>query len=150
TTITLTRPAQNGLLPSLAHSPAQLARVNAVLSAIENASIVAGPALGGLMLAAADAAFVFAVMAAALAIGAVLVAGVRAAEPRTTDAVAHDQWAALRLLVASPGAMLLIGLLALQQLQVGALDVLFVSLALDALHIGEAGVGFLTAAVGLG
>jgi MFS family permease len=152
TSITLTRPAQNGLLPSLAKAPGALTRVNATLSTIENASIVAGPALAGVMLATAGAGFVFAVMAAWLAVGAVLVAGIRApsAAAQPTPASVDGPLGALRMLLTAPGAALLIALLTAQQLQVGALDVLFVALALSALHIGETGVGLLTSAVGLG
>ena len=152
TSITLTRPAQSGLLPALAATPSRLTGVNATLSSIENASIVAGPALAGVMLAAAGAGFVFAVMAAWLALSALLSSGIRV-RPETRAAAADaaaDPRRAVRLLADQPGALVLIGLLAIQQLQVGALDVLFVALALSALNIGEAGVGLLTSAVGLG
>jgi predicted MFS family arabinose efflux permease len=122
-----------------------------VLSTIENASIVVGPALAGVMLATAGAGFVFAVMAAWLAVSAVLIAGIRAPSAAQPTAASVDgPLSALRLLLTTPGAALLIALLAVQQLQVGALDVLFVALALSALHIGETGVGLLTSAVGLG
>src|SRR5439155_917848 len=66
--------------------------------------------------------------------------GVRASDPRR----------ALQMLAAQPGAVLLIALLAVQALQVGALDVIFVALALAVLNVGDAGVGLLTSAVGLG
>ena len=152
TSITLTRPAQNGLLPSLAATPSALTRVNAALSMIENASIVAGPALAGLMLAASGAGFVFAVMAAWLALSAILVAGIRAGRASTAREASNVRppRIGLRQLASEPGAAVLIVLLAVQQLQVGALDVLFVALALGALDIGETGVGLLTSAVGLG
>src|SRR5437763_1317784 len=76
-TITLTRPAQNGLIPALAVRPDALTRANAVLGAIENASILAGPALAGVLVASSGAGSVFAAMAAWLLLGAILVAGVR-------------------------------------------------------------------------
>jgi MFS family permease len=149
TSITLTRPAQNGLIPSLVSSSDALPRANATLGTIENASIVAGPAVAGLMLATSGAGLVFAVMAAWLALSAVAIAGIHV-RPNAVAPDALDSRTAFGILASEPRASLLIGLLALQQLQVGALDVLFVALALGVLGIGETGVGFLTAAVGLG
>lgn len=148
--ITLTRPAQNGLVPALAPTPQTLTRANAMLSTIENASIVAGPALAGVLLSAGGAGLVFALMAVWVGLSAVLVGGIRIAERDAVPADAHDQRSALRILASEPRSLLLIALLALQQLQVGALDVLFVALALSTLAIGEAGVGLLSSAVGLG
>jgi len=148
--ITLTRPAQNGLVPALARMPESLTRANAMLSTIENASIVAGPALGGVLLSAGGAGLVFALMAIWVSLSAVLVSGIRVAEREATLAERVDQRNAMRVLASEPRSLLLIALLALQQLQVGALDVLFVALALSALAIGETGVGLLSSAVGLG
>jgi MFS family permease len=153
TSITLTRPAQNGFLPTLATTPETLTRANALLSTIENASIVAGPALAGLLLSASGAGAVFSVMALWLALGALLVAGVR--EPMAAGAAPRvargtDARRAIGMLVAQPGAVLLVALLGVQALQVGALDVIFVALALGVLHIGDTGVGLLTSAVGVG
>ena len=149
--ITLTRPAQNGLVPTLARAPESLTRANAMLSTIENASIVAGPALAGVLLSSGGAGLVFALMTIWVGLSAILVSGVRIA---TTDAAppesGEDQRNALRVLASEPRSLLLVALLALQQLQVGALDVLFVALALNTLAIGETGVGLLSSAVGLG
>ena len=152
TSITLTRPAQNGLLPSLNIGPEALTSANALLSAIENASIVGGPAVAGVVLAGFGAGAVFTLMALLLAVGAFVVAPVREAPlirratlPRATRA--ETQMAAIGR---APGAVVLIAVLAVQQLQVGALDVLFVALGLGALNIGETGVGLLTSAVGVG
>jgi len=149
--ITLTRPAQNGLVPTLARAPESLTRANAMLSTIENASIVAGPALAGVLLSSGGAGLVFALMTIWVGLSAILVSGVRIA---TTGAAppesGEDQRNALRVLASEPRSLLLVALLALQQLQVGALDVLFVALALNTLAIGETGVGLLSSAVGLG
>ena len=91
-------------------------------------------------------------MAAWLAVSALIATGVHApaAPPSKSAEPTSDPRSALRVLAAQPRALLLIGLLAVQQLQVGALDVLFVALALSALDIGETGVGLLSSAVGLG
>src|SRR5439155_751158 len=79
TSLTLVRPAQNGLLPSLVATPDALTAANAALGTIENGCILAGPALAGALLAIWGPALVFAVTAAALVAGALSVAGVRVA-----------------------------------------------------------------------
>jgi MFS family permease len=81
TAVTLTRPAQNGLLPLLARTPDGLTAANAALGTIENASILAAPAVASALLAFAGPGLVYAVMGAALALSAVVVAGVRSGRP---------------------------------------------------------------------
>jgi len=151
TAVTLTRPAQNGLLPLLARTPDVLTAANAALGTIENASILAAPALASVLLAFAGPGLVYAVMAAALGLSAIVVAGVRT--PTAAAALVEPSPGprqALRVLASDPRALALVALLAGQALQVGALDVLFVVLALSVLGIGDAGVGVLNAALGLG
>jgi MFS family permease len=152
--VTLTRPAQNGLLPLLARTPDALTAANAALGTIENASILIAPAVASVLLAFAGPGLVYAVMAAALALSAVVVAGVRTPTPAVAlPALVEPSPGprqALRILASDPRALALVVLLAGQALQVGALDVLFVVLALSVLGIGDAGVGLLNAALGLG
>jgi MFS family permease len=154
TAVTLTRPAQNGLLPLLARTPDALTAANAALGTIENASILIAPAVASVLLAFAGPGLVYAVMAAALALSAVAVLGVRSpTPPAATLAFAEPSPGprrALRVFASDPRALALVALLAGQALQVGALDVLFVVLALSVLGIGDAGVGVLNAALGLG
>ena len=78
TAVTLTRPAQGSLLPSLARDPDQLASANVVSSWIESASVLAGPALAALLLGLHGAGAVFAVMAGLVACSALLVVPVKA------------------------------------------------------------------------
>ena len=56
----------------------------------------------------------------------------------------------LRTLAANPDAALVVGLLSVRQLVLGALDVLYVLLAMEVLGTGEPGAGVLNAAMGLG
>jgi MFS family permease len=64
--------------------------------------------------------------------------------------VADDLVGGLRIYPATPGTSTLLGLAFAQTLVRGALTVLVVILAVDVLEIGEAGVGWLNAALGLG
>ena len=152
TSITLTRPAQNGLLPAVSRTPETLMAANSVLATIENASILVAPAFAGVLLALSGPGFVYGAMAAALVVAALVVLPVSAPAQAPTPAASGglDKRRAVRVLASDHRALLLVALLAGQALQVGALDVLFVALAMDALDIGETGVGLLNSALGLG
>src|SRR5919204_484576 len=73
------RPAQAALVPGLARTPEELTAANVTATTIESVGIFAGPALGGLLLAASTSAVVFGVTAGAMVWSALLV--VRISEP---------------------------------------------------------------------
>src|SRR5213593_2451303 len=151
TTVTITRPAQNGIVPSLATTPPQLTAANGALGAIENAGILVAPLIAGALLEIGGAALVYAAMALAVAAGGAVVATLRVADvPRPAGRARLDPRAAFRSLAQDRGAASLVALLAAESVQIGAMDVLFVALALDVLRTGDAGVGILNAAMGLG
>jgi hypothetical protein len=58
--------------------------------------------------------------------------------------------AGFRLLAMEPAARVLVGLLGAQFVAIGALDVLYVVLAISVLELGGSGAGYLTAAFGAG
>jgi MFS family permease len=161
TSITITRPAQNALLPSLARTTDELTAANVASSWTESVSVLGGPALAAVLLGVSGPGAVFAVMAAALACSGLLVTGVEtAAEPRPAPATeGRAGWLAGVLRTALGGFTTLarerlprlsVGLLTAQYLMVGVLDVLLVVLAFEVLDIGSAGVGLLNSAVGAG
>ena len=161
TSITITRPAQNALLPSLARTTDELTAANVASSWTESVSVLGGPALAAVLLGVSGPGAVYAVMAAALACSGLLVTGVEtAAEPRPApDREGRAGWLAGVLRTALGGFTTLarerlprlsVGLLTAQYLMVGVLDVLLVVLAFEVLDIGSAGVGLLNSAVGAG
>jgi MFS family permease len=161
TSITITRPAQSALLPSLARTPDELTAANVASSWTESVSILGGPALAAVLLGVSGPGAVFAVMAAALACSGLLVTGVEtAAEPGPAPSTeGRAGWLARMLRTALGGFTTLarerlprlsVGLLTAQYLMVGVLDVLLVVLAFEVLDIGSAGVGLLNSAVGAG
>jgi MFS family permease len=149
------KPAQAAMLPSLASSPEELTAANVTFSSLESISLFTGPALGGLLLAVTDEAVVFLVAAGAAAFAAVLVARVTteaAARPRERRAEPFlaELSAGYRTIGSEPGLRVVAGLWAAHWLVAGAVHVLLVAAALDLLDLGESGVGFLSAAIGVG
>ena len=148
------RPAQAALLPSLAKTPQELTAANVTSSTIESLGIFAGPAIGGLVLAATSPDVVFGGCAAAFLLSALLVSRVRVdAQPEERErrgGVLKEFAAGFVTLGKEKGLRVLVLLLVSQTLVAGALNVLIVVTALQLLDLGEEGVGFLNSAVGVG
>ncbi len=164
TSVTLTRPIQAAILPSLARTPAELTAANVATGAVETLSMLVGPALAGVALAASDAGVVFAGSAALTLSGALLTLGIRA-QPHAYVGDTHEDeqaqasglrgavagtLASLRMLAAEERPRLVVMLIGGASILWGALDVLLVVLAIGVLGVGEAGVGYLNAAMGAG
>ena len=157
TSVTITRPAQSALLPTLARTPEELTAANVAASWTESTSVLGGPAVAALLLGLSGPGAVFAVMAGLLACSGLLVTGIRT-DPVPGLAPAGGRLAGL-LRTALGGFSTLarerlprlsVGLLGVQYVMVGALDVLLVVLAFEVLDIGSSGVGLLNSAVGAG
>lgn len=149
-------PAQAALTPSLAGTPEELTAANAVGSTIESVGTFAGPALGGLLLAATSIGVVFIVMSALFLWSAFFVMRIRtppAAVPASTAAhppFLHQASAGIRTIVKEPNVRVIVGLYGCQTLIAGALRVFIVVMAFRLLDTGNAGVGFLNSATGIG
>jgi MFS family permease len=148
------RPAQAALLPSLATTPSELTAANVASTTIESIGSFAGPALGGLLLAATDAGTVFAATAGAFVWSAALVLGVESSRAEREDTevsgILSEALAGFRAILGESRLRLVVALYAAQTLVAGALNVLIVVMALDLLDLGNSGPGFLNAAVGVG
>lgn len=152
--VTLTRPAQATLFPSLARTPSELTAVNVVSGWVESVTMLIGPALAGLLIRIDGPGAACALFAVALGGSSVLVASLgnpaettgADAEPEDTD----EQPIPLSAVRTQPGVMALLGLVAIQFVAIGALDVLVVVLALRVLSLGSSGAGYLQAAFGAG
>jgi MFS family permease len=154
---TITRPAQAALVPALVRDLDELTSANVVLGWIESLSVLVAPAVAGALLAVSVPATVFAVMAAVALGAAALVAPVAAAvaaAPADGDAARGaalaEVLAGMRVVTGDPQSRVLVAVLATEFVLMGALDVLFVVLAVDVLDLGGSGAGILTAAFGAG
>jgi MFS family permease len=152
TALVAIRPAQAPLVPALATSPSELTAANVVLGWAENVGIVGAGLLTGALLALDGAQSVLAASAAMLMVSLLLVAPLRTRALSVDDEGSSLQQAgdALRILAKSPRPRLLVALITAEDLVLGALDVLFVVLAISVLEAGQAWAGFLNAAFGVG
>ena len=154
TAVTATRPAQSTLIPSLAVTPDQLTAANVVVSWVEAAGIAIAGSLTGVLIWVGGVAGVFAVCAALGAVAALLVVRLRvpalAAPLEHATPVAAGLSASMRLAVRQPRLRLMLALLTAEAAVVGALDLLFVILAVTVLGRSQAWAGYLNSVYGVG
>ena len=157
--ITLTRPVQAAIFPSLARTPAELTAANIVGGAVETIAILAGPAITGVVLQAFGPLPVFVAASLVLMACALLVVGlprmlVEGDRPTSTArglrGALREALAGFPMLAREPNPRSVVVVLGSSAVLWGTLDVLLVVLALETLSIGQAGVGFLNAALGAG
>ncbi len=153
-TFNVTRPAMNVLLPVAVRSPDELTAGNAAMGWVESAGVVAGPLVASLGIAVSGAGSVVAAFAALMLVSAwvalPLTRSLPPADPVGDESPLADTWQGLKLLARERGTAVLVCVLTSRSLFVGAMDVLFVVLAIDSLGIGASGVGVLNAAFGAG
>jgi MFS family permease len=150
------RPAESALMPTLARSPEELTAANVSSSTFDSVGSFAGPALAALLLSVSSTSTVFLLVAATYAWSASCIVRVRStADSRAEAEAGRDEHYAgllggLRAIRGEPRLRLLIGLYGAQCLVAGALGVLVIVIALRLLSLGNAGVGLLEAASGIG
>ena len=152
--LSIPRPAQAALLPGIVRTPMELTAANVVSSWMENASVLLAPALTGLLIGIGGTALATVVLAALTLAGAAMVAGIPGPPPMAERREGASLTAEVRESVAAvwhvPAARTLVGVLSGQYILVGALDVLYVVLAITTLDLGEAWAGYLNSAFGAG
>jgi MFS family permease len=149
------QPAQAALLPALARTPEELTAANVSSSTIESLGFCVGPALGGLLLTVSNTWVVFTVTSATFLWSALqLVPLLSIVEPGLRQPerppIREQAIAGFRTIARDHRLRLVIGLFSAQTLVDGAFTVLLVVSALQLLDLGEGGVGYLNAAVGVG
>lgn len=155
--ISITRPAQAAAMAALVETPDELTAGTALASWIEGASALVGPAAAGALIALDGPGLAFGAYAGVVGLGAVLVAAIRkSSQPSLATGESPDlgnvgnALAGVVTLRAEPETRALLGVVGVQYVAIGALDVLAVVLAVGVLHLGSPGAGYLTAAFGAG
>jgi len=159
--LTLVRPTYGALLPWLARSPQELTISYAAMGLIESISIFIGPLLAGLVFLYAGTrsvsgpGLVYVVFSILTLAGVVSVWSTRESNERAEETGqapfrTSDLWAGFSYVVRDDRRRLLVSLAGSSMFMLGILDTIIVVLALDVLHAGDAGVGFLNAALGAG
>lgn len=154
--LSVPRPAQAALLPGLVSTPIELSAANVVSSWMENLSVLIAPAISGLLLGIGGPQLSIAAMGALALVGAVLVvplpgpAPIAAEDGEERPGMVEDVRESVTMIARDRPARLLVGLLGAQFVLIGALDLLYVVLAISVLGMGESGAGYLSAAVGAG
>ena len=152
--LSIPRPAQAALLPSVVRTPLELTAANVVTSWVESASVFVGPVLTGVLLGLGGPALAASVLAACTLAAALLMAGIPGPRPLKEPGEAASLTAGVREGVATvwrePAARTLVGVMGSQYIVMGALDILCVVLAITTLGMGQAGAGYLDSAWGVG
>jgi Na+/melibiose symporter-like transporter len=176
--ISLTRPPQAALLPAIVRKPEELTAANVMSGWTDGAAALVGPSVAGILLAWRGPGAAIAATAAMALLAMLLVAGVRGPAAAISldeldhadDAESKEQTtvhllsslqkalapirAAARSNVAlaarNPQLRVLLSLHTFYFMLIGSLDLLCVVLAVNVLHMGPGGPGFLNSALGGG
>jgi MFS family permease len=148
------KPAEASLIPHLAATPEQLTAANVTSSTFDSIGTFAGPAAGALLYAVGGPSLVFACVSGTYLWSASFVARIPKVEREQAPVQTREEHggiaAGFRAVRAEPRLRVVIGLYGAQTLVAGAYSVLVVVVALDVLSLGNAGVGLLQAATGVG
>jgi MFS family permease len=148
---TLIRPTLQALLPSLTRTPEELVASNAATSTLESLGTLVGPLIAGVLIEQARIGVAFAVAAAILTVGVLLLLRVRPEGAATTPAASPGRPIfAWRTVAQHPGAPVVVTLMVAQAFVRGCLNVLIVVAAFQLVGGGGGTVGLLTAAIGAG
>jgi MFS family permease len=133
-----------------------LAAANSVQAAVENLTIIIGPAIGGLLLVVGPAPLVFAINAATFGFSALVVSRIRArsvpgdATEGGTLGPIQQMGVGIKAFFSSSTVVVLAGFSIVASFLYGTDTVLFVVLSKQQLGTGSEGYGYLLAALGVG
>ncbi len=153
TAIAATRPAQSALLPALTREADQLMACNVVIGWVENLALLVAGVAAGIALTFGSVGHLYAVAAVLLTFATFLVLPLRRlpfVRRSTADRDAAATGSTAELLRHNRPARLLVSLIGAEFLVIGALDLLFVVIAVDVLDAGAAWAGYLNTAYGAG
>jgi MFS family permease len=148
-------PAVAATIPSIVDEQ-ELVAANALNGTIDNLVVVAGPAVGAVLLALSSAVWVFAINGASFAAAALIVSRIRA-RSRPVDVTEEGAAGPLRQMTVGartiarlPAARTLVAFSVLVSFVYGTDTVLFVGVSAHRLGTGAQGFGYLMAGLGIG
>jgi hypothetical protein len=158
TLLTFVRPAYSVVVPGLVATTAQLTAANLLTGYVDNAAVLVGPLLAGALLELQGPALVFAACAAMTFSSTVATAPLARLDPPPVvpapDRPRRSRGRRLvddtRRLARSGGVAALLVVLSGQYVLIGGLDLIYVILATDTLHLDASGPGLLSACFGAG
>lgn len=156
--LSVSRPPQAALLPAIVRTPDELIAANVMTGWTYAGAALVGPALAGVLLGWRGPGLAVAAMAAMAVVATVLVAPVAGPAAAISSAIESEHvvsvgkatWGNVSVALHNRQIRVLLVLHTFYYVLIGALDVLCVVLALNYLHIGSGGPGFLNAALGGG
>jgi hypothetical protein len=152
TVLTVTRPAQAVIVPSLARSAEELTATNVVSGWVESGAVLVASALTGALLAVSGVELICVLMAVVVLVSALLVARIDGPQPvpAESDGGRYEAFAGFGALRRDSHLRVLMGLLMGEFLLWGAMDILFVVLAIDVLALGQGWAGYFNAVFAAG
>ena len=154
TSIVLTRPVHDAIIPEIAETPGQITAGNAASSTVEGVAVFAGPLLTGVLMSHFGPASVFLTLGAAGLISVMVTRSLPLQRTLTFPAeqrgVVKATAEGVRQIHHDAGALLLTLIVGAQFTVVGIVDILSVELGVDILDMGPSGPGILTSALGVG
>ena len=150
------RSSQAALTPTLARTPEELTAANAVASGVESIAVFAGPALAGALFAVTSTGVVLLATAVLIVVSSFFLALIhveRIDRPKReldVSTITAERLAGFTTLARDRSLAVMMGLLTAQTAMFGALQVFIVVMAIELLDLGDGGVGYLNAAIGVG
>jgi MFS family permease len=156
------RPAQAAITPTLVTTPDELTASNVVASSVESFGMFVGPAIGAVVLSVSGVGEVFLLAAVTFAWSAFMISRVEVDQEEevreeaevAAEAESGSFWehalGGFRTVLVEPEPRLLVGLFSAQTLIAGCLVVLEVVIAIELLGEGDAWVGIIASAFGIG
>lgn len=151
--ISFIRPAYSVITPSQVRTARELTASNLFAGFADSGCVLVGPLLATALLTIAGPPLVLAVGAMLALVGAISTAtllGEERAGRQTERQPPAPMMAMMKAAISRPSVRVLLGVLFVQQMVMGAIDLVFVVFAVDELGIGDQGAGLLSVSFGVG